>query len=643
MCGIAGIFNLNGKPVNFQVLEKMTHVQQHRGPDDQGFAGFSFEEKSIRPVIPGNAQSQINSFSGGLGFNRLSIIDLSMNGHQPMISQNGNVVIAYNGETYNAFEIKPELEKKGYRFKSKTDTEVLLNLYQENGIEKMLNRLNGMFAFCMVDLTLEKVFLARDHAGIKPLYWTKIGNTMLFASEIKAFLSYPEFKAEVNLNHFDEYLYYKYCGHDRTPFQNVYQVPPGYFMEVSKNKTKLVKYWNPDLNTTNLISRKEAVGQLENILNSCVKAQLIGDVKVGCQLSGGIDSSMITTYARHFFNANMDTFSIVFENVNVNEEKYMDQVISLTKPAAHKFLMTPEFFFENVVSATWHIDVPIPIPQAVGIKRLAKGASEHVTVLLSGEGSDELMGGYRQFYELAFKMKHQAWLWLFSKLPGKGAKIERQYLPGVLSEDYFYQHRSNVQIEEYREFRPEADLVKIFNQRKQMFQNHPDLLKTARLYDMKGWLGNTLNIQDKMTMAHSIENRVPFVDKNMIEFVFSLPSNYFIKASSNPFKVNAANHNTKITLKKLTSRYYNHDFVYRTKIGFNQPTGEYLAHQPMIEFVNDVVLPGIKKRGIIDFQKISTIWEHINKTNDFNGRLLFWSCFSFEIWAQVFIDQTLKP
>lgn len=642
MCGIAGIYNKNCRSVDFQVLKRMTDVQRHRGPDDQGFAGFSLSEDKISPVDPENENSTNKTYQGGIGFNRLSILDLSMNGHQPMISQNEKVVIAYNGETYNAFDFTFQLEQKGYQFKSKSDTEVLLNLYQEYGMDKMLELLNGMFAFCIVDLIQKKIFLARDHAGIKPMYWCNINGTLLFASEIKAFLSHPEFKPEIEESHLDEYLYYKYNAHDRTLLKNVFQVPPGHFLEITTEGEKLKKYWEPNLNTRNTLTVNEAVEELEKVLKSCVKSQLISDVKVGCQLSGGIDSSMITTFARHHFDADMDTFSIIFQNERVNEEKYIDQVIERTNPIPHKFLMTPEYFYKNVVSATWHIDVPIPIAQAVGIKRLAHGASDYVTVLLSGEGSDELMGGYRQFHDFAFKMKYPFFLSLYSKIPAKGKKVKIQFSPDIKNEDYFFRHRSNVHFDEFMNFRPDAATETIFSQRKQLVARNDDLLKTSRLYDMKGWLSHTLNIQDKMTMSHSIENRVPFLDKNMIDFVFSLPSKFFVKAGYNPLKLNAASRNTKIILKKLASGYYGEDFVYRNKVGFAQPLRDYFSYPGMHEFVNDVILPGIKKRGIVDDKKLGKIWSGMNN-GDFKGRSLFWNCFTFELWAQLFVDKSLKP
>ena len=233
------------------------------------------------------------------------------------------------------------------------------------------------------------------------------------------------------------------------------------------------------------------------------------------------------------------------------------------------------------------------------MKRLAEGASNFVTVLLSGEGSDELMGGYTEIYCQAFRMENENNIKWLSKIPFKGEKIKRQYLPNLSNEDYFIQSRSTINLEDYLLYRPEAEMEYVFNQRKELYPDSSDMLKKVRYYDMKGWLVNLFNHQDKMTMAHSIENRVPIVDKNLIEFVFSQPSEYFVKGPRNPLKYNSPNYYTKMILKKIASKYYNNEFVYRKKMGFNQPLKDYFAHPILNELINDVVMPGIKKEELL--------------------------------------------
>ncbi|MBN1819394.1 MAG: asparagine synthase (glutamine-hydrolyzing), partial [Prolixibacteraceae bacterium] len=588
MCGFSGIINLDSRPVDLTIIQKMSETLKHRGPDDRGFIGFSLDNEKIYPLQPYELTSKNKSFSCSIGFNRLSILDLTANGHQPMISYDGKLAIAYNGETYNAFDFKNTLQKKGYRFRSKTDTEVLLYLYQEYGIEKMLELINGMFAFCIVDLNKNKLFLARDHAGIKPLYWYKNKSTILFASEIKAFLDHPDFKSEINLLNIPEYKFYHYCAFDRTLFKGVSRIPQGCYLEITSNNEKLIKYYEAPLSKDRKISQKRAEEILENTLKESIKSQLISDVKVGCQLSGGIDSSLITTFARQYFKANMDTFSIVFDNKQFSEEKYIDQVIEKTVPLAHKFKLTPEYFSENIISAAWHYDEPLLMPQNVGIKRLAQGSSEFVTVLLSGEGSDELMGGYQRFYDLSFRNKNLWYISILSKILNKGKGMIKNYLPELSPTEYFLSLGWTTGPDVYNSYIEENHLQQIFENRKSLIPDHPDLIKNLRYYEIQGWLGATLMIQDKMTMAHSIENRVPFTDKNMFNLIFSLPSVYFIKSKINPFSYSDHSENTKILLKKITEKHYSKDFTYRKKSGFNQPIIDYFQNKKMKDLINDL-------------------------------------------------------
>ncbi len=640
MCGISGIVNLDLKPVHLEYLKSMSESIKHRGPDDQGYVGFSFANHTIQEIDV-DVKNLPLPFHGGIGFNRLSILDLSMNGHQPMISENRKITIAYNGEVYNAFGFKGFLKTKGFRFKSNTDTEILLCLYQFVGIKKMLEMINGMFAFCIVDLKLNKVFLARDHAGIKPMYWFKKNNTLLFASEIKAFLQHPEFDAQISEQHIDEYQLYNYCAHDRTLFTGVSKIPPGHFMEISMNGEKLCKYYQPSFNKNRNISKKNAQESLEQTIKHAIKSQLISDVKVGCQLSGGIDSSLITTFARKHFQSNMDTFSLILENSAYSEEKYINMVVDKTHASSHKYELTPKNFAENLIASAWHYDEPLLIPQAVGIKQLAKNASKYITVLLSGEGSDELMGGYRRYYNLSYKKQHQGIIHIMSKIPGKGQTASKRYMPNVSTNDFFLRQGGSSSLNRYPDFRPEINLERAFHQREELFPENTDLLKQVRYYEMRAWLGATLMIQDKMTMAHSIENRVPFTDKKIVEFVFSLPSKYFVKSNINPLSYNNHNKNTKILLKKVTEKYYPNEFVYRRKMGFNQPLHDYFADPLLQELIQDSLLPGIKQRGIVNYIEILNLWDRYQKTKSLAGLMILWNWFSFELWAQLFIDKKI--
>lgn len=635
MCGFTGFINFEQQPLNSGILKAMTDVQVHRGPDDQGMVGFSLFDNPKVNVID-NERSVFNDLHAGIGFNRLSIIDLSQKGHQPMISHCGNYILAYNGETYNALSYRDQLIAKGHPIKSKTDSEVLLYLYIEFGIEKMLQMLNGMFAFIIVDLKQQKSYIARDQMGIKPMYIYQSEGVFMFSSEIKSFTKHPKFKAELNSNHLDEYLLFRYCAHDRTLYKNVKQLPPGHYYEISKTNIEVKQYWTYKMVNNRNISEKDAVDLLDETFKNSIKAQLMSDVLVGCQLSGGIDSSLVTTYAREFFNANMDTFSIVFADQNYSEEAFINYVTNHTNSDSHRYQYSNQYAFENFFKATWHLDQPMSIPNTLGIKRLAERAKENVTVLLSGEGADELFGGYSRYHDLS--CRHYMNLKGFSKVPLIGAKIKDKYNLEQTAEEFFIMSSSAMSLKDYHTFSTSGDFAHVMDQRKILFPNEGDIIKRASAYDLQTYMVDLLNRQDKMTMAHSVENRVPFLDKDMVELVMTLPSDLLVKKCTEIKHINRANTYTKHILKQLAVKRFNNEFVYRKKSGFPLPVKDLFLKTDMNELIEDQLLPGIKTRGVFDFKEVSKIWN--KRDNNYSKRDLknLWMFFAFETWAQTFLD-----
>ena len=636
MCGFTGFINLLNKPLDVHSLKRMTDIQSHRGPDDQGFVGFSlFNNKKIEPIE--NFELSWSHLSSGIGFNRLSIQDLSINGHQPMISPCGNYVIAYNGETYNAHDYKQELISLGFNFRSGTDTEVLLYLYMHYGIDGMLKRLNGMFAFIIVDLKESKCFLVRDQLGIKPLYIYQNNGLILFSSEIKSFKKHPDFKAVINTENLDEYLLFRYCSNERTLFENVNQVQPGHYFEIGSSGVKETKYWDFDFNNNEKLNENDALELLNTTFKNSVRSQLISDVLVGCQLSGGIDSSLVTSYAREYFNANMDTFSIVFTDEKYSEENFINYITKLTSSDSHRYQYSNKYVYENFYSATWHLDQPISIPNTLGIKRLAERSSENVKVLLSGEGADELFGGYSRFHDLSCRLNFN--FSSYKKVPFVGNRLNKKYLTNLAVEDYFILSSSAMSIKDFNLFG--NDLETTLQKRKIVFPTSGDFIKRASVYDMKTYMVDLLNRQDKMTMAHSIENRVPFLDMNMIDLVTKLPSNLMVKTCTRFNDLNKPNQYTKFLLKKLASSRFDKNFVYREKSGFPLPISDLFLKTEMYQLIEDKILPGIKNRGIFSFQEVLKIWN--KKNNGFTSSDLknLWMFFAFEVWAQVFIDENI--
>ena len=309
MCGIAGFVNLDGAPADAGVLAAMTDMIRHRGADDRGTLCLS-----LRGGIPDTA----------LGCHRLKIVDLSSRGHQPMTSPDGSTALLFNGEIYDAFDYKAELEREGYRFRSATDTEVILALYEREGLERMLERLNGMFAIVIADTRRGAVHLLRDRVGIKPLYWAQRGATVLFASEAKAFLAHPAFCAEIDPTEVDELLAFRYIAGEASLLKGVRHVQPGHRLTITPGRVTETRYWSiPDPPEKLRLSREDAVDRLDHLLGRSVQSQLRSDAKVGCQLSGGVDSSLVTVLARSHRSADLNAFSIVFDEPQFSEERWI--------------------------------------------------------------------------------------------------------------------------------------------------------------------------------------------------------------------------------------------------------------------------------------------------------------------------------
>jgi len=335
MCGFVGAYSFDGRPADRDALLRMRHLQRHRGPDDEGMRLFSL--RTGHSVDEDEPSDERSSLEGGVGFNRLSILDTSAAGHQPMCTPDGRVFIVYNGETYNAFDHVADLEARGHRFRSRSDTEVLLYLYREYGIDGMLERMNGMFAFALVDLDAPAIYLVRDRLGIKPLYWYRRDSQLLFASEVKAFLGHPEFRPKVDEAGLDEFLLLTYNAGDAFPLEDVRQLPPGHVLKVTPEGCDLREYWRvPDRTAPASLAFAEAAEELERRLRQSVSRQLLSDVKLGCQLSGGIDSSMVNVLAAEEVGEGIDAVSMIPDDPAWSEERWMDLVTSTAGIRNHK-------------------------------------------------------------------------------------------------------------------------------------------------------------------------------------------------------------------------------------------------------------------------------------------------------------------
>lgn len=586
MCGIAGFTNLDGAPADAGALDAMLRLVAHRGPDDRGDCRVA-----LRGAAPDTA----------LGFHRLSILDRSARGHQPMQAADGQVVLLFNGAIYNAPELRSELQRT-HHFTSATDTEVILALYERHGLIGMLDRLNGMFALVIADLRHHVIHLVRDPFGIKPLYWAEAGRAVLFASEAKALLGHPHCRAEVNAGAIDELLGFRFVAGSDTLLKGVRHVRPGHVVTISPEGATERRYWRlPDAASGPGWSRADAVEQLDAALTRSVRAQLQSDVPVGCQLSGGVDSSLVAA------RAGVDTFSVVLDDPWFSEARWIDEAGQVVQARNHRVPFGAREFVAALDAASWHMDQPISQPNSLALWHLAQHARADVTVLLSGEGADELFAGYRRFLDAS------------AASPRQCVAATQFHTPGRLTR-----------------LRPEADLQPAIDKRLAIFaEGEGDAMHNAVEYETQTHLVDVLLRQDRMMMAHGIENRVPFLDRDVVALARAIGGAHLVGTTAAGDRVT-----TKAIVKDLARRRFGDAFVDRRKWGFNLPLGQYFRSQPFVELMEERLLPGIRERGWVDATVVRRWWRRaLSAPHTTEG---FWIVVALELWAQQVIDRRAR-
>ncbi|MDP2655161.1 MAG: asparagine synthase (glutamine-hydrolyzing) [bacterium] len=553
MCGIAGIIHPSGNAKSS--LDEMLTRIIHRGPDDSG----TFIDAEV-----------------AIGMRRLSIIDVE-GGKQPISSEDGSLIIVFNGEIYNFKELRDELLKNGHVFKTDTDTEVILHLYEDKG-EDVVKELRGMFTFIIYDMKKGKLFVARDFFGIKPLYYLKKDDGIIaIASEIKSILVLPEYKKEINEEAIYHYLSYQYNPLKETFFKNIYRVPPATYLIINAKtgKTEEKKYWNFAFHQDEKMTEKEGTEMLSRILVDSVRHHLISDVPLGAFLSGGIDSALIVGAIRKVHpTGELKTFTIGSKEINeFAEAREQSDALQTTHT---EIILDPDEYFAALPHIAWHFDEPVADPSAVALYFLAREASKHVKVVLSGEGADELFGGYgiyREPFSFA-KFAHvpliiRALLSLFARLPitMRGFNFLRRYHK-KLAERYI----GNAYIFSTEEARSvwrgkpykKMDISSLYRNA----GNWSDSTKMQYI-DVNTWLpGDILAKADKMTMAHSLELRVPFLDMKVAAFAEKVPDR--LKYMDGTVQ------NAKYLLRKAAREFVPPTTQKRKKLGFPVPLPEWL-------------------------------------------------------------------
>lgn len=625
MCGFVGVLNKSGKAVNPEILRTMASTINHRGPDEEGV---------------------FTDLNCGFFHKRLSIIDLST-GQQPMTY--GPLTIVFNGEIYNYVELKNNLTLKGHSFKTTSDTEVILHMYEEYG-DSCVNQLNGMFAFIIYDKTRQKVFIARDHFGIKPLYWYHDEKTILFGSEIKAILAHPEIKAKPSLKNLYEYLTFQFIIGEETMFENIFKVQPGYHTTIDLKTWEInsKNYWEPDFTTDLYHTEEYFINELQKILNDTIMQQMRSDVPVGTYLSGGMDSSLVTIMASQLVNHQLKSFSGAFrEGPEFNELEYAKAAAAKANSELFEIYPTEQEFIDLLPKLIYHLDEPVAGPGLFPQYIVSKFASKHVKVILGGQGGDEIFGGYARYLvaylEQAIKgsifennEEGEHIVTLRSILPNLPAL--RQYLPmikGFWKEEAFtpmdqrYFDLINRMGSTVDFLQPDFvngwDEQALFSK----FSAHFNRPETKSYYnkmtqfDLTGSLPALLQVEDRVSMAVSIESRVPLLDRRIIDLISKMPASMKFKGGE-----------LKYLLKKTVKNIMPPEIMNRKdKMGFPVPLHIWSKNKSK-DFIMDILLSQkTKERNILDTKYIERL---INSEQPFSRGL--WGLISLELWFQQFID-----
>lgn len=629
MCGLTGFHLRDGSMTSDAVtVQSMSLAQSHRGPDDAGHAAINCRSGRIEVLENTGAPSFRTSADLFFGFRRLSILDLSRNGHQPMASPDSKVLLMLNGEIYNAFDFVPELESKGCRFRGRSDTEVVLNLYREYGLEGMLGRLNGMFSIAIYDSRVGRLFLARDRFGIKPLYILENEQFFAFSSELKSFGYLPGFRFSLDEEGLDEFVTFRH-NREHTLLKDIRQLPPGTVLSYgpSSGDSRSTTY-ETQASAKAIESPEQFAASLEN----AVEAQLISDVPLGCQLSGGVDSSLVSHFAAHRAGADMNTVSIVFADKRFSEEAHIDYVEQTLGVHGHRFELSPEYYIQSLDAATWHLEQPISHPNTIGVMLLSERAREFVTVLLSGEGADELLAGYSRFLALL----HPWGKSLLNQIRGaRGSRL--QELMAYRNPAWRAVTATRVSLASAaRRVYPDLDESAAIEPRLDLYRaTAGSPLERQRRYEMTTYLPDLLLRQDKMSMAASIENRVPYLDNALVNAAFTIDQDQLMgRGPDGP--------HGKLILKRICEKVFGRDFTYRKKQGFGIPLRQFMARTSFQSELHGRILPGIEKRGVFTVEALRKTARNIEAAEWADIELL-WTMVAFESWAQQFLDASFQP
>ena len=610
MCGFAGFADKNNQNEKNNIIKLMNDKIIHRGPDSEGF----FIDDKI-----------------AIGFRRLSIIDLS-GGDQPICNENKNLMIFFNGEIYNFKELKTELLEKGHIFATSSDTEVILHGYEQYG-EAIASKLRGMFCFVIYNKETNNLYGARDPFGIKPFYYylNQADNLFMFGSEIKSFLPHPDFKKEINKDALKMYLIFQYSVLEETFFSDVFKLRQGCYFNYKNGELKIKRYFDIDYN-----AKEKTFGEYVDIigekLKSSVEYHQISDVEVGSFLSGGVDSSFIASVAKPG-----KTFSVGFAADGFDESMYAKELSDILHIENYKKIVSGDEFFDALPAVQYHSDEPHANLSAVPLYYLSKMAAQKVKVVLSGEGSDELFAGYLPFAKSRFSGFYSRLPFGFRKfikkiitplpdfkgkktLINRGQKVEDYYIGQafIMDDD----EANDILAEKYKNSMSFKDVTKPYFDK---VKDKSDLIKKLYL-DLFLWLPNDILLKaDKMTMASSLELRVPFLDKEVFALASKIPEKYLIK-----------NKVTKYIFREAANRVIPSAWAKRKKLGFPVPFAMWLKEQKYRDMLKNIFGEDFVSEFFIKDKLFNMLDEHFNKIKN-NGRKLY-TVYSFLVWYKVYFE-----
>lgn len=614
MCGICGFVGNNSQ----SVLERMTDIMSHRGPDDRGF----YRDSDV-----------------GLGHRRLSIIDLKT-GHQPIFNEEESLVLVYNGEIYNFKELRKELLKTGHVFKTNSDSEVIIHLYEEYG-KNCVDYLRGMFAFAIWDKKKKELFLARDRFGIKPLYYTELhSGEFLFASEIKSLLQNDKIVREVDIEAFDQYFTFRYVPENKTMFKNIYKLEPGHILIRKNKKFKIEQYWDIEFgDDESSKSEADIVEDITALLTDSIEKRLISDVPLGAYLSGGLDSSFMVGLMSKLNHSPVETFSIGFDDGKLDESKYAE-IVAKHFNTIHHQLIAKSNSVELLEKVIWHLDEPMADAATIPTYMMSELTKDFVKVVLSGEGADEVFAGYDKYKILTIGQKYSSLIpskifSFLSSVQRRNIKLLRicEYLSSCSEPADAYLKLTSVfsdrekdllySDETKRKLGNSKTSIKIV---KKYITKNDDFLNNLLYLDIKTWLPNDVLLKnDKMTMANSIEARVPFLDHIFTEEMAKIPVSMKLNGLTD-----------KYILRKAMLPVVPEAIVKRKKHGFTVPIQRWMEGD-LLDFSRNVLSKkNIEEKGFFNYKSVESLLNK-NHNNAFYRRQ-FWSILTFELWHQIFIE-----